>query len=360
MISIKSDILTYTFPHHVNVIGGFQNLGTDSCKYKTALFTQLRDADGQGNVVSNLKLVFIDNADLLSELSVSSDRCYILDEVNLTPKYFDAFFQKLREVSGYAIFIGRLRLKQLDYSVGAIYVLKTETPPFEISPAFIGGATAAENFDGIFTEDSELVSKKYSEILGKNVVPVNGKNNFYKYIKNYSKPLLIADDAKFGPIILGLIERLGGKSIKFLGLFVPACFEEFLLSSNCSDQDILDHVNFGTVIPAFDAEAYCEELVKSFCLSFDKSDIAEYFACMDSHKLCEECLIDLRNSKIIKLLKEMIDRQEYSFSGAINICYIIQINSNSEMKKIKANTISKFDFKNLTAFSTTDSSKKEV
>mgnify|MGYP007007362749 FL=1 len=44
MIKIESDVLTFEFKHHINVIGGFKSLGDNSGRFKTALFEDLNTA----------------------------------------------------------------------------------------------------------------------------------------------------------------------------------------------------------------------------------------------------------------------------------------------------------------------------
>ena len=88
MIKIKSEILTYEFKHHINVIGGYASLGDNSGTFKTALFEYLRTANNNRQIECNLRLVLLDLTTSLYELRFDNSACYthkLLDLPNSMP-----------------------------------------------------------------------------------------------------------------------------------------------------------------------------------------------------------------------------------------------------------------------------------
>lgn len=199
MIRIESDIVTFSFEHHVNVIGGFKDVGLKSGSYKTALFVDLLNAWREGKIVSSHELVFLDDSINLNAIEIDSHYCYIIDELNFAPYSFEKFFEKIGKANGYAIVIGRLFIKQINYEVSAVYTLTKKTAPYELEPIFeVLNAKKGSVWEQLITEDSEHVAKFYSDNLNTVVTPANGKNRILKTIKGIKVPFIIADNPKFG------------------------------------------------------------------------------------------------------------------------------------------------------------------
>jgi len=326
MIRISSGVLSYEFGHHINVIGGYRSAGEKSGVYKTMLYSMLEDANINGQVVSNMPLVFLNNITVLSQLQVTPDVCYLIDEVNFSPNNFNNFFAKLRHVNGFAIIIGRMRIKQIDYSVDAIYSLDSAVPPFNLSKVFVRMSTfrSIEN-DLYVTEDSKVVADYYSQKTGYTFVAASGKDRIYKYLKKAKNPFIIADNAKFGNVLLNILERR--YNLDTIDLFLPVCFEEFLLNSGFRVLEVSEHVENNIPLNYVDGESFCEKCVSEHCGNvYSKSNMSGFIKCLSYGLRCMKCDIKIENSDLfVLLLEHLLHKDSYSYSGSKSICYTISI-----------------------------------
>lgn len=327
MIKISSNVLKYEFEHHINVIGGYKSTGEKSGVYKTALYTMLEDANANGQLVSNMPLVFLDNVTILSQIQVVNTVCYLIDELNFSPNNFNDFFSRLVKVNGFAIVIGRMKIKQINYSVDAIYTLDSPVPPFKLSKAFVTiSRPGSIDNDFYITEDSQAVANYYSEKTCYRFCAASGKDRIHKYLKDKKHPFIIADNAKFGNVLLDIVERR--ENLETLDLFLPLCFEEFLLNSDFKVDDILEHIT-GNIQPGYiDGESYCESLLHAHCGEiYSKSNMSKYIECINGELKCNVCDIKMENSELFTLLLEHLShKKEYSYLGSRSICYTIYKN----------------------------------
>ena len=249
MVEIKCDILECAFVEHINIIGSYDGLIYDSGTCKSFLFESLRDQQIQHKLKSNCNIRFVDSPYTLSGLQLNQSDCIVIDEANFAPEEIDQLLHAIRQVNAYFIVIGRLFVKQLEYSVDAIWQMRYTNDVFELSKAFDNVQSCDKYCNIIACEDSTPVASIYADILGEDVIPVRGRSNFYKYIKNEFVAFIIADKPKFGQELLNLIYRaMSGKSkTKYLVLFLPSCFEEIV----CELGGIEKHANLDT---SFDFE----------------------------------------------------------------------------------------------------------
>lgn len=355
MIKIESDVLTFEFKHHINVIGGFKSLGDNSGRFKTALFENLNTAFESANLKCNYKVIFLDFSLGYSLLnySFSGNECYIVDEMNFKPQELNYMFKQIKAVNGYAIIIGRLNVPQLQYGIDAIYCLTSDRTPYILRPAFEGLLdNPCIKYDKIVTEDSPLIAQLYNTVLNVSIQSANGNTKFYKQIKETKNPLLIIDNDKFGTHFLKLLERLDLNKICTINLFAPACFEEFLLTSveEC-DSMVENHVLNGIEFPVFDSEDYCEDQIKEICFKYRKKTLILFIQCMTKECKCQNpCKFDLNKSHLIKLLHQMINGKPFSYSGSNLICYSLDSATLRALKEIdnkeEENTLS-FNFKSI-------------
>lgn len=264
--------------------------------------------------------------------------------MNFNPKEINFLFTQLKNINGYVIIIGRMKVKQMQYAINAIYYLESKMPPFTLKQAFIGlENNSGTSFDKVFTEDSVTVAKIYSEQLGIEVQTVGSNSRFFKEIrkiKNLKKPLLIADNSKFGPSFLELLEKLDLTQFDFIGLFVPACFEEVLLSS-IEDQDlsVFHHISDGTKFTVFDSEDYCEAELLKVCPKYRKKTLTPFITCMKAKKQCTPCNFNLENSSLIELFLQMINNLLFTYKGSRVICYSLDAKKLRDIKSIDNNYV---------------------
>lgn len=254
MVEIKVDTQIYRFYHHVNIIGGPGAEALDSGVRKSYFFSELERLATEKNLESNMPLWLIDRASLVGDVSIiTSNMCVIMDEANFSPNDINRIFERVREVNAYLITIGRLFIKQIEYSVDAVYEVNMD---LQLVKKFVNKTSNSVVFDVATTEDSAAVAYLYGTVLPVEVIPVLGRSRFFKYIKDSSKPLLIADRAKFGGELLLLLERLNKESyVGVLSLFLPESFEEIVL-------DIIgyDYKDFPDT--EFDKEVLYEKILK--------------------------------------------------------------------------------------------------
>lgn len=239
---IKGSIIDVEFLNHVNVIGG-DVLGIENSGIlKTYLFKSLMEAYENYSLVTDKNLHFFDSIRSLHGLTFTSNDCIIIDEFNYAPSELNYLLSIVRDTKCYLVVIGRLFVKQLEYSVDAVYSVSYEekTNFFKLEHVFKPSCRGTTDLVGIATEDSRSIANVYSDALDSDVVPVYGRSNFFNAYKIFKDTdiLLIADKAKFGPELCRLILRLRDKFKDSSGniyMYLPDCFEEIcvkLVNSN--------------------------------------------------------------------------------------------------------------------------------
>ena len=132
MIVIDCEILHAEFPDKVNVITGENSIGNSSGRGKTFLFSRLKELWERREVECNKRLVLLENVAMIRDMAIDDDRCFILDEANFAPKDLEYLLWLAQTTGGSLIVIGRMYVKQLTYSVDAIYGLKYDGERFEL------------------------------------------------------------------------------------------------------------------------------------------------------------------------------------------------------------------------------------
>lgn len=273
MIDLRSDYFCYTFKHHVNIVGGTKKFCFDSGTNKTRFYDMLLGLYDAGKLESNKKLVFIDHANQVGAIDISTDSCIILDEVNFAPSGYDNLFEKVKEKNAYLITIGRMFVKQLVCSVDALYRLKLEEGKFSVEPLFSNSCDSKVSTD-IFCEDGATIATIYSQYFNTEIIPVGGRSKFYRNIKKCKNPLLIADKPKFSIDLLEILHSMYTKtnSIESLKLYLPACFEQLVLQASCPS---IYEENVQQAMTAFDSEDFYEKLLKESVNWWNKNDLVE-------------------------------------------------------------------------------------
>ncbi len=173
------------------------------------------------------------------------------------------------------------------------------------------------------TEDSKSVAEYYKEKTGYDFCAASGKDRIYKYLRCKKNPFIIADNPKFGNVLLDIIERRD--NLEILDLFLPACFEEFMLISDFKVDDIRKHIKDNLQLNQIDGETYCEDLLRTHCGNiYSKSNISEYINCIKNGIKCGLCDVRIEHSALFTLLLEhLAHKKEYSYTGSKSICYTL-------------------------------------
>lgn len=348
MVEIKTDFQTYRFYHHVNVIVGSGVDAYDSGVGKSYLFNELKRQMIEGHLMSNVEVCLIDSPNLFGVEAlnnITNNTCVILDEANFAPGWLNNMLERVRSAKAYVIVIGRLLMKQLEYSVDAIY--EVDRRNLELTRKFTSKDTNTVIFDAVVTEDSasvaflyELLIYKedlelliYTEDLKTEVIPALGRSRFFEHIKNNKSPLLIADKAKFGSELLLLLGKIGDCcNMNTLSLFLPESFEEIVL-------DILDCEYKVSDYEAFDNEALFEIILEQNVSWWNKKGLAksinyliDNFDIMDSNILRKlvnvfkgvgcECFYQITilsesDRQILKMIPESVKSKYKSEAEAI-------------------------------------------
>lgn len=317
MIKIDCDAAHLELYHHVNIICGNDIFA--SGEKKSYFYDHLLTARNNKKLKSNKLLVFLQSPMDYVSINFTEDTCLILDEANFSPQDLDNLFKTVRTESAFIIVIGRLFVKQLECSVDAIYSVNY-TDTFSIERVFKNSNRVQPKIDRILNEDSTSVAAIYSECLRNEVVPVFGRSNFYKYVKNEQHVLLIADKPKFGQELISLIYRLcreGGKTRSISGYYMIA-FEQVIASM------ILN--NYSEVLKAaeesFDSETYFEQYLKENVSLWDKKQLQESLKRIKS-------LYCFDKSEVLMNLVQFAQNEEFQNEYT----YFVDINTFSETYK---------------------------
>ena len=276
MIKIDCDIFHFESCDHINILGARQGLIFDSGSRKTFLFRSLQSQQNLGRMQSNGKVRLVDSPYTLSGIRFTSKDCVIIDELNFAPREIDALLMAVRKANAYLIVIGRILIKQLEYSVDAIYTFSYDSGKFYVERYFSNVSQQPFHADTAVCEDSTSVAAVYSQALEQEVIPACGRSNFFRYVKQKEIALVIADKPKFGPDLLNLIyrARTSGCRLRYLLLFLPACFEEIVCevsSAMVSETKVSEEYDF------FDEEQYYEYLAEKKA-GWDKENVTKAVA----------------------------------------------------------------------------------
>lgn len=295
-IELKGDIIDFKSEFHINVIEGSINRLSDSATYKTFLFSSLSSAYENRQISSNCELFFDLTMRGVSSHLLTSNSCLILDEANYEPRELDKLLQLVRQTGCYLIMIGRMYIKQLEYSVDAMWHVVYDGKRFRLEQLLKPNAND-KTYSTVACEDSTSVAAIYTECLLRETIPVFGRSNFFKVVKkNYNNCLLIADRAKFGPELLNLVLKIRDKLVLNeieLDLYLPQCFEEICL-------ELVDEVPKVLDPQFFDYEEFFENQLSDILNDWNKSNLTRSILQLRSH-------YDFNKSRIILDLKDIVD-----------------------------------------------------
>lgn len=257
MIEIKCDICTLQLKNHVTLLGSEDGVVFDSATHKTHLFKLLQQQQTSKRLVCTKNVRFVSDPYVLHDLTLSSSDCIIIDEFNYAPSEFSDLLLEVRRANAWLVVIGRLFIKQLEYSVDSILVFHMDESNHVTFNEYFQNAERLDLApDIVACEDSTMVAAIYSTVLETNVEPASSRSSFFKTINENELPFIIADKSKFGADLLNLIYLIKNKNnnIKFLILFCSACFEEILCEVTGLDvgsvENALEHT--------FDSEKFYE------------------------------------------------------------------------------------------------------
>lgn len=321
-IEIEGDIIKFKSEFHINIVDSpIEQLG-NSATYKTFLFSSLSSAYENRQIESNCQLFFDSTMREISSRLLTKSCCLILDEANYEPKELDKLLQLVRQTGCYLILIGRLYVKQLEYSVDAIWQVKYDGERFSLDH-LLKPTKNDRVYDVVACEDSTSVAALYSEYLLREIVPVFGRSNFFKIVKmSYDKVnyLLIADRAKFGPELLALALRVCDKfrtDKVELNLYLPQCFEEICL-------DLVGEVPTSLDPEFFDYEEFFERRLSDSVSSWDKSNLT-------SSVLKLKAAYDFSKSRILADMNSIVNGASES---KFNMFYKVKLNKVDNTIKI--------------------------
>lgn len=315
MISIACNILTFTCGDHIMVFGCENGLIYDSATRKSFLFTLLKNEQNLGKLESNCRVRLIDSPYTLAGIRLSAEDCIIIDELNFAPREVNSLLDEVRSANAYLIVIGRILIKQLEYSVDAIYTFHYADGRFTMKPYFQNSESQPFQAGIAACEDSTSVAAVYSRKLEDEVIPVRGRSNFYKFIKNQRVAFIIADKPKFGSDLLNLIYKVktSGCKIKYLVMFLPDCFEEVVCEiANGTDalEDMPGQDQF------FDREQYYEYLASAIT-KWDKNNVTSSVAFLMDH-------YDMDASEILEDMRLFYNHMQVSDRSR---CYVVDLNA---------------------------------
>lgn len=150
---IKGENIDIEFLDHINLIEGKSTHIGDSGEYKSFLYETLSEYYENGKIQSDKNLHFFNKIRSASNINFTSEDCIILDEANYVPALLNDLLELIRNTKAYLIIIGRLYLKQLEYSVSAIYSVEYKNERFSLNRTFLP-STNDRSYNVIATEDS--------------------------------------------------------------------------------------------------------------------------------------------------------------------------------------------------------------
>lgn len=154
-IVLKGDLIDFKSEFHINVVeGDVDHLG-DSATYKTFLFNSLISAYENRQLDSNCELFFDTTMRGVSSHLLTENSCLILDEANYEPKELDRLLQLVRQTGCYLIIIGRIFIKQLEYSVDALWQVVYSNGRFRLEQ-MLKPTRNDRSYDTIACEDSKV------------------------------------------------------------------------------------------------------------------------------------------------------------------------------------------------------------
>lgn len=250
--------------------GADDGLCFDSATYKSYLYKHLVLLQSDNALHSNANIILEDRPKNAVGLTITSNDCLIIDELNYAPNDLNTILKKVKAANAYLIAIGRLFVKQFECSVDAIYSFRfcENEMGVEFKRTFSNVAQTSKCANLVTCEDSAPIATLYSSLLETDVIPAFGRSRFYSIIKNEHVALIIADKPKFGQDLLSLLYRLQNSSIDTLLLFCPECFEEILCEVCHADVTKYEISKF------FDTELFFEEVATNIS-TWNKKKLAK-------------------------------------------------------------------------------------
>lgn len=226
-IKIESELINYNleFSHRLNIVEG------NSATGKSTLLKIIDGDESSGSkIVSNYKLVHINNKtlELISELK--EDIVYIMDENDGINKENVTKILNLNKYK-FIIISRELNLSQISYGIDQIYEIY-QSGRYNISrPKYkneLNSITVNKSkLNEIITEDSNSGYQYYKEYKNFNVKSANGNSNINNNVRN--NQIIVVDSVGYGPYIKELKEKID--TINSLIVY-PKSFEWLILTSD--------------------------------------------------------------------------------------------------------------------------------
>lgn len=313
MIEIKCDLCELQLDSHITLLGNQNGLSFDSSTYKTYLFNLLHTQQRAKKLYSNKILRFVDDPYVLHGLQFTENDCIIIDEFNYAPSELNDLLLQIRAANAWLIVIGRLFIKQLEYSVDSIISFEIDDSNHITFSKYFKSSTQSDFKSDIVTcEDSTSIAAVYSNTLQIEVKPAFGRSNFYRIIKNSEVAFLIADKSKFGADLLNLLYCIKNNAArtKYILLFCPECFEQIVCEVANVD---ISNINNGETC-YFDSEEFFEDAAESLA-EWSKSNVTLSVTSIGA-------IYGFSNSKI---LENMLKFYNNDIVDKADMCYEINI-----------------------------------
>ena len=210
-------------------------------------------------------------------------------------------FIRILDKSGlYIIIISRDTLKCIDYSIKALYSIKTEVRT-SYSYSYLCNLYTSSNFstqpDVMVVEDSNSGFETMSDIMKCDVLAASGKDNVIntleKIVSKYKVICLFVDGDAFGGNIESVLSWYEtNKNTHKLSIFYPDCFEWLLLCVSDAykkyKEELLQTYDFADTLFFKSWERYYVDLLNQYLkeqrihIAYDKGTIGEVWRIFES------------------------------------------------------------------------------
>ena len=310
---IKSPYINYKleFNRKVTIIRGESGTG------KSTIVDMFRRSitDATINIYNDLRIPIkeIRGDEDHSFFKTGKRTIYLVDED--TPCiYSDRFARIVNETDNFFIIITRNPIPSLSYSYKEVYQLRNSGKFTDTIRAYSDKDRCNfRDMEVVLVEDSKSGCKFFSHHLDNRVVSANGRSNIVKelsllIISGYRKIGVVIDGAAAGSEMNSIEGLINFFTEVEISLFIPECFEEFLISNkilnfkyidNNSDEDKLKKNKFGSY------EKFYESIIKQETLgtpaAYMKSNLSSCFTKDCCHKKDSRCVLHTNISKVQKV-----------------------------------------------------------
>lgn len=238
-VSNRDISFKFTLERNITVVVG--NSATGKTTLYELIYEHMRDGEHSGISLScDKKCVVLDDQDWKIRLRRIKDSIVFIDEGAdfISGK---EFAREIRKTDNYYVIFNREKLKELPYSVEAVYEIKRSGKYCRFEKRYISDNQLVYNKHADFVPEFLVVEDAKSGFQFFQVVVQNkktkcvsskGNSNIIKWLEKHrtEKVLIIADGAAFGSYandVVTLIERTSGNIM----LCLPESFEWMILAS---------------------------------------------------------------------------------------------------------------------------------